>query len=350
MRLLFDLGHPAHVHLFRNLINRVIKDGGEVLAATRDKDLTIDLCKAYNIPQVVLSRAYSGKFIAGVWEFLFRTIKLFQIALKFKPDALLGTSMSIGVVGRLIRRPTFFFSEDDADLIPIIAKFVYPTCKYIVTPDSLKHEGHGQKHLCYPGYHELAYLHPSNFTPNPEVPRSMGLNINKPYFILRFVSLKAHHDTGASGLSLRVAKKLVKLLFLHGRVVITSEAEIADEFKKYAFPLAPDKIHDVLSFASMYIGDSQTMTIEAAVLGVPCLRCNTFVGRISCLNELEKDYGLTKGFLPEESNKLLATVNEWLADLEDIRDKMQNRRNKMLTDKIDLADWQWAMLCEKLSI
>ena len=153
MRLLFDLGHPAHVHLFRNLIKKVLKDGGEVLAATRDKDLTIDLCKAYNIPQVMLSRAYSGKFIAGVWEFLSRTIKLFRIALKFKPDALLGTSMSIGVVGRLIRRPTFIFSEDDASVIPIIAKFVYPTCKYIITPDCLRHENYGQKHLCYPGYH-----------------------------------------------------------------------------------------------------------------------------------------------------------------------------------------------------
>ena len=43
MRLLFDLGHPAHVHLFRNLIKKVLKDGGEVLAATREKDITIDL-------------------------------------------------------------------------------------------------------------------------------------------------------------------------------------------------------------------------------------------------------------------------------------------------------------------
>ncbi|HIH97155.1 MAG TPA: hypothetical protein HA348_06740 [Thermoplasmata archaeon] len=34
MRLLFDLGHPAHVHLFRNLIKKLTSEGGEVLAAT----------------------------------------------------------------------------------------------------------------------------------------------------------------------------------------------------------------------------------------------------------------------------------------------------------------------------
>ena len=348
MRLLFDLGHPAHVHLFRNLVKKVLKDGGEVLAATRDKDLTIDLCKAYNIPQVMLSRAYSGKFIAGVWEFLSRTIKLCRLAHKFKPDALLGTSMSIGVVGRLISRPTFIFSEDDANVIPIIAKYVYPTCKYIITPDCLRHENYGQKHLCYPGYHELAYLHPSHFAPNPEVPHSIGLDLDKPYFIFRFVSLKAHHDIGASGLPVEVAKKLVKMLSSRGRVLITSERELPDEFKKYVFPLAPDKLHDVLAFASMYIGDSQTMAAEAAVLGVPSLRCNTFVRKISYLEELEKRFGLTIGFLPEQADQLLETVQVWLDDIEGIKQNLQLKRKKMLEKCVNLTEWQWQMLCRKL--
>ena len=43
----------------------------------------------------------------------------------------------------------------------------------------------------------------------------------------------------------------------------------------------------------MFIGDSQTMTSEAAVLGVPSLRCNSFAGRISYINEQEFKYGLT---------------------------------------------------------
>lgn len=348
MRLLFDLGHPAHVHLFRNLIMRVREEGGEVLAATRDKDVTVNLCQAYKIPQTVLSRAYRGQFFAGVWELLSRTLKLLRVALKFKPDALLGTSMSIGVVGRLIGRPSFVFEEDDAHIIPVFANIVYPTCSYVVTPECLKHEDYGSKHLTYPGYHELAYLHPEHFTPNPAVLHSIGLNPEEPYFILRFVSLKAHHDSNAIGLPFEVVQKLVNMLAASGRVLITSEEELRDEFKEYQFPLPPDKLHDVLAFASMYIGDSQTVTAEAAVLGVPSLRCNTFVGQIAYLEELEKDYGLTKGFLPGESDKLLATTQKWLADIETVKQDMQRKRNKMLEKKIDLVDWQWRMLCEKL--
>jgi len=170
MRLLFDIGHPAHVHLFRNLIARVRTEGGEVLAATRDKDVTVGLCRSFGIPQVVLSRVYSGSFLSGLGEFAKRTARLLPVAYKFKPDALLGTSLSIGTIGRVIRRPSFVFNEDDAEYIPLFAKVAYPTCTYIVTPESLRYENYGSKHLTYPGYHELAYLHPDHFTPDPEVP------------------------------------------------------------------------------------------------------------------------------------------------------------------------------------
>ena len=45
MRLLFDLVHPAHVHLFRNLIGRARAQGWETLAATREKDVTLSISK-----------------------------------------------------------------------------------------------------------------------------------------------------------------------------------------------------------------------------------------------------------------------------------------------------------------
>lgn len=350
MRLLFDLGHPAHVHLFRNLIKKVTSVGGDVLTASRDKDVTVDLCNAYGIPQRVLSQAYSGNFIAGFREFIQRTVKLLRIAQRFQPDALLGTSMSIGPVGRIMKRPSFVFNEDDAAYVPLFANFVYPACTYVVTPDCLKHEDYGMKHLIYPGYHELAYLHPDHFTPDPAVPRSIGLDIDKPYYIIRFVSLKAHHDINAGGLPLEAARTLIDILSHHGTVLITTEGTLRNEFKKYQYSLPPEKLHDVLAFASMYIGDSQTVTIEASVLGVPGMRCNTFVGRITCLEELEKKYGLTIGFLPGEADMLIAKTQEWLADLENVKQQMQTRRTKMLEEKINLVDWQWRTLCEKLCL
>jgi len=349
MNLLFDIGHPAHVHLFRNLINKVQKNGGKVLAATREKDVTVELCRLYNIPQVILSQAYSGNLLSGFWEFIIRTIKLFRLARSFKPDALLGTSTSIGIVGHLINRPSFLFEEDDAAVIPLFAHFVYPTCTYIVSPECLnEHEDYGKKHLTYKGYHELAYLHPDYFTPDSDAIRSIGLSPDETYFILRFVSLKAHHDINAEGLSFKTARTIIGILADHGRVLITSEGDLPSEFKQYYFPLPPDKLHDVLAFASLCISDSQTVSSEASILGIPNLRCNTFVGRLAYLEELENKYHLTKGFLPSETGELLGTIKEWLLDITKIKQDMQFSRRKMLADCINLTDWQWQTLCNKL--
>jgi len=348
MRLLFDLGHPAHVHLFRNLIKRVMQEGGKVLAATREKDVTVELCQAYKIPQIILSRANRGGVLAGARELLSRSFKLFRVARNFKPDALIGTSASIGTVGRVTGCPSFVFNEDDASAVPLFAKIAYPACSYIVTPECLKHENYGKRQLTYPGYHELAYLHPDHFTPDPDVPRSIGLELDMPYFILRFVALKAHHDSDAGGLPLEGAIRLVNLLTSKGRVLITAEEELHAEFKDYSFPLPPDQLHDVLAFASMYIGDSQTVAAEAAVLGVPSFRCNTFVERISYLDELEKRYDLTKGFLPDQIDSLIDTVENVLMNLEKGKWNIQHSRQKMLEKCTNVADWQWQMLCDKL--
>ncbi len=348
MRLLFDLGHPAHVHLFRNLIKQVRKEEGDVSVASRDKDVTVRLCDAYGIPQTVLSKAYSGSYIGGIKELIVRTIRLLKLAIEFKPHALLGTSMSIGIIGRIINRASFVFSEDDASIIPLFAHFVYPLCTYIITPDSLRHENYGIKHLTYPGYHELAYLHPDHFTPDPRVCRSIGIDPGQPFFILRFVSLKAHHDKDAAGLPLETVERLVKVLSAKGRLLITAEGELAPQFKKYQFLLAPENFHDVLAYSSLYIGDSQTVSIEAAMLGVPSIRCNTFVGRISCLEELEHVHGLTKGFLPEQSGELIGIVEKWLDNLHEIKHAYDQKRNIMLGKCVNLSKWQGHMLHEKL--
>lgn len=109
-------------------------------------------------------------------------------------------------------------------------------------------------------------------------------------------------------------------------------------------------------FASLYIGDSQTMSAEAGVLGVPFVRFNDFVGRIGYLRELEDTYELGYGIhasvLPADSpirradgsaqpsgvEELYKRVEELVAmPSEERRATFQSRREKMLSEKIDCA-------------
>lgn len=345
-RLLVDVGHPAHVHLFRNLVRRVEEEGGQAVVAARDKDVTLDLCRGYGLPFVSVSRPWRWGVLGMIGELCVRTARILALARRLRAHALVGTSASVGLVGRLLGQPSFVFNEDDSSVAPLFAAASYPLARFVVTPACLAHERLGRGHVTYQGYHELAYLHPTRFSPDPSKLDRLGLDPGRPHFVLRLVALRAHHDARERGIPLDVIRDLLRFLEARGRVLITSEGALLPEFERHRFPLAAADLHDVLATAALYVGDSQTMAAEAAVLGVPGVRCNSFVGRISYLEELEHRYGLTVGLPPDRAVELLPTVEAWLSDT-GTRRQWAERRQRMLSECVDLTAWQWDLLQER---
>lgn len=163
----------------------------------------------------------------------------------------------------------------------------------------------------------------------------------EPYFVMRFNAFKAHHDVGVVGLTIENKRRMVQLLNQHGKVFITTERNIDEEFMPYQLRVPQDKVHSLLYYATMFVGDSQTMTSEAAVLGTPSIRCNTFVGRIHYLEEEEHRYHLTYGFRPENSEAMFERVNELLAmGTAALKAKWGKRREVLLKEKIDYTGFQ----------
>ena len=140
------------------------------------------------------------------------------------------------------------------------------------------------------------------------------------------------------------------------RIYITSERPLEPQFEKYRIKINPLDMHHVMAFASLYIGDSQTMAAEAGVLGVPFVRFNDFVGRIGYLRELEDVYELGYGIhatplttdspihrndgsvQPSGVEELYKCVEQLVAmPSEERRATFQSRRQKMLSEKIDCA-------------
>ena len=178
----------------------------------------------------------------------------------------------------------------------------------------------------------------------------------EPYFLIRFSALNAHHDKGIKGISNEIAERLVKILEPFGTIYITSERPLEPQFEKYRIKINPLDMHHVMAFASLYIGDSQTMAAEAGVSGVPFVRFNDFVGRIGYLRELEDvyelGYGIHASVLPADSPirrtdgsvqpsgvvelyKRVETLVNMHAD--ERRVLWSARRNQMLSDKVDCA-------------
>ncbi|MBP6663071.1 MAG: DUF354 domain-containing protein [Paludibacter sp.] len=333
MNILIDIAHPAHVHLIKNTYYELINKGHKVIVTVKDIPSAIQLLNIFEIPFIYLG-GKSDSLIGKAFLQLKFNYLLWQVVVREKINIAFGSSLTIAQLSKYTKVKSIILDDDDDDVEPLFVKYAHPAADHILSPACAIRRT--QKMIGYSGYHELAYLHPNRFNPDESVLSEIGVQPGEKYFILRFNAFKAHHDVGVQGLSLENKRQLISLLERHGKVFITTERNIDDEFKPYQLKVSPDKAHSLMYYATMLVGDSQTMTSEAAVLGTPAIRCNTFVRRISYLEEEEFKYNLTYGFLPENSDSLFSKINE-LLEMPNIKNEWKKRRENMLKDKIDVT-------------
>lgn len=333
MRILFQLGHPAHFHLFKNTIADLQRDGHQTYILIRKKDILEDLLIQSGLPYTNILP--SGK--KNNFTLMLRLWRVLWFTLTHHVDVLVGSTPEVAQVAWLLRRRSVIMAEDDASIVPQFIKAVKPFVDNYLSPVSCNNGPLEQKTTHYDGFHKLAYLHPNRFTPNPTVV-DQYFSHDKPYFLLRFAQLNAYHDISAQahGITGEIAHNLINMLSPHGKVFITSERPLEPELEKYRLRISPLDIHHIMAFATLYIGDSQSMAVEAAMLGTPSVRFNDFAGKIGVLEELENKYQLTTGIPTSKPEKLYKTI-EGLLNTPHLRELYHQRNQQMLADKIDVA-------------
>lgn len=332
--ILVDIGHPAHVHLFRNFILEMEARGHKVFVLARNVESITRLLKIYNIP-FTTSGAKPDSMVMKYLMQVSVILKTIRFVRKYKIDIGIGISMTLPIVARLTGIKTIGMDDDDIAITPVYAKFINKS-DTVLTPVALAHEKRGLNQVAYPSYHELAYLHPQRFTPDPAVLSEAGIKPGESFCVLRFNAFKAHHDKAARGLDLEQKRRLIGLLQKFGKVFITSEKEIDPEFEMFRLPVSPDKIHSLLYYSSLFAGDSQTMTSEAALLGTPAFKCNSFAGRLSVPGEIENKYQLCCSFLPDNFEQMLQQIENFL-NSPSLKAAFKTRRARMLEERIDLT-------------
>ena len=334
MKYIFQLNHPAHYHLFKNAIKSLKERNHDVLIIARGKDVLESLIKSENY---VMIKTKKGKYL---WQKL-KLMKcaekeILSIAKSFNPDIVIGTG-AFSYISKKLGIPTFFWAEDDLNLnLPIflVGLLCYHNFTELFAPTVCYNSLWDKRTIKYDGYHELTYLHPNNFTPLRDIVEKY-FSSRKPYFILRFVQLNAYHDIGIKGINTEIAERLIEILQPYGDIYITSERKLEPQFEQFRIRINPLHIHHILAFATLYIGDSQSMALEAGVLGTPSIRFSSFVGKISVLEELEHKYNLTYGIKTDSPEKLYYKIQELLA-IKELKEMFMARRDKMLKDKIDV--------------
>lgn len=334
MKYLLDIGHPAHVHYFKNCI-RILEDHGHQIAVTaRDKEIARYLLDKYDIEYVCTGKNLRSKF--GKLFSIFRNdLKILRLAKSFKPDLFISFFSPFAAhAGKIMGKPVIGFNDTENARISIMLTAPFTDC--IIVPACYKGTLPTEKLVKFAGYFELAYLHPSRFFPDKSVLAFLDVSEGETFIILRFVSWSAVHDMGHSGISLHFKRKAVKSFSKYGKVFISSEEKLPDDLRPYQITIPPEMMHGALYYAAMLYGESATMASECAVLGTPAIYLDN-EGR-GYTDEEEKQYGLVYNFTESLEDQALSIEKGLeLLRMSDSKKEWQKKREKMLSEKIDVT-------------
>ena len=336
MKLFIDIGHPAHVHYFKNIIVSLKKDGHSILICARDKDVAHELLNNFKIP--FISRGKGGNNLFEKFIYLFKAnVQLIKLAKNFGPDLFLSfASPYAGQVAKVLRVAHISFTDTEHAKLGILA--FLPFCDFVITPQVYKNNL-GHKHIRFDGYMEQSYLGSKYFKPNKARLKILNLKKNQKYVIIRLVSWDASHDIGQKGFRKNDLIELVHLLENYAKVFISSETKIPDILKKNELLINPIHIHDILYYATLFIGEGATMASECAIIGTPSIYINSLTA--GTLEDQEKN-GLM--YIFNSTNGIKQKALELLKDPE-VKINQQKRCFQIMKNKIDVNIFiKWLVL------
>ena len=336
MKILIDISHPAHVHVFKHLTYKLQSQGHEVLFTTRIKDVAHQLLNEYKFKYISFGENYKKPW-GKIWGLIRFDIKLFFVALRFKPDLFIAImSVYASHVAFLLRKPHILLS--DTEHAKWLHRLSFPFATSILTP-TIFYKPLGKKQVKYNSYHELAYMHPDLFTPDPSYDPAPDQKDNRDYVIIRFVSWTAAHDIGYVGIPTDYKIQLVEALAEKVRVFISSEGELPENLIKYKMKIPPEQIHNTLANAKLVITEGTTVGSESASLGTPTIVVNIL--RLGYIDELDQKYGLIVNFRSHQN--LLEKSLEMISN-PDLKSEWKIKQQRMLKEKVNLTDYLYKYL------
>ncbi|USZ68103.1 DUF354 domain-containing protein [Halorussus salilacus] len=337
MNVVVTVQHPAHVHFFKHVVPALRARGHEVHVFAREKDVALDLLVHYDIDHTVLAgkpRSLGGLArTQATYEY-----RLWKAAERIDPDVMTAIGgTAVAHVSRLVGARSVVWLDNEGILAHrITTPFAHRVC----TPMGFR-DDFGPKHVRYDGFQELAYLHPDRFDPDPGGLRAHGVDPDAKYAVVRFREWSALHDVGEAGFSGGDKRRLVESLADHGRVYVVSESRLPASFRDHRLPVRPHLVHDLLFYADLYVGDSATMSTEAALLGTPAVRCQSFADGQDMSNFVElADHGLLRS---TADGREAVREAETLAR-SDVQTAWSERRARLLDGKIDVVEFAVRLL------
>ena len=332
MKVLFFNNTPAHVHLYKHPVEQ-LSNIYDVKILARDYGCTVDLIKYLDLPYDIYGEVGTTKY-SLLQKISKHYAKILFKTIKYDPDLIFGIGGYAAPIGAISRTPTIGILDSD---IPNLNQRLSTTFfDAILTPNAFRRRL-GDNHYRFNGFNECAYLHPDVYQSNTEVRDDLNVKNGEPYIIMRFNAFGSHHDIGKSGFTVEERTRLIEKVSEKAKIFVSDEGNDfdLDNTEAYHFNLHPALIHDALSRADLLIADTQTMVTEAALLGTPAIRSNSFVGESDMGNFKELE---SHDLIHNEHSldDVIERTNEILTDPTAV-ERWENRRTEFLKNKVNLT-------------
>jgi hypothetical protein len=243
----------------------------------------------------------------------------------YRPDIVLSIGgITTSLPSRLLGIPNIALT--DTETAELCNRIAFPFADRVLTPEWFTRD-FGRRHYRYRSFHEWSYLHPHEFTPDPELVKGEGIDPDQPYAVVRFVRWDAVHDQGEKGFSAEDAIRLIQQLSSRMKVVLTTETPPPEALRKFAIAIRIDRMHHVMAFAKLVVGESPSMCAEAALMGVPSVLASSWAGECGNMKVLSDQFGLMEVY-DRGGDAVAAAIA--MADTPPPRGHMREQRDRLV--------------------
>jgi predicted glycosyltransferase len=278
VRVWVDLTNSPHVLVMRPLIAAMREDGHDVEVTARDFAQTLELCERLGVDHTAIGH-HGGKGRAR--NLLRRSGALARWARPRRFDVAMGhASNDVMVAAALLRIPSA--TAFDYEWATIQHQVNCRLARAVVVPDAIPPErlyrygAKGKLHR-YPGLKEEYYL--ADFEPDPAVLDELGLDRDRPLYVIRTPpALALYHQFESS-----IFGRVLEALRGQQTVVLPRTPEQREQLSGFIVPERAVDAPSLVAYADVVVSAGGTMNREAVALGTPVF--TTFEGRLGAVDE-----------------------------------------------------------------
>jgi predicted glycosyltransferase len=290
VRVWIDITAPAHVLVFRPLVEVLRGRGAEVEITARDFSQNLELLRLHGLEADVIGR-HGGRSASGkLATMASRLAELVRWARPRRFDvALAHASHHLTMAARLLGVPSA--TTFDYEWATLQHQLGCRPATRVLVPEAIppvRLERYGvrpPKLRRYPGLKEEYYL--ADFEPDPGVPAALGLHAGRVLVVVRTPSDYALYHRRPSPFFPALLRRLGSREDVHA-VVLPRTDEQGKAVRGLRLPslVVPEHAVDaqsLIAFSDLVVSAGGTMNREAVALGVPVY--TTFGGRLGGVDE-----------------------------------------------------------------